>query len=635
MIERAAVVVVDAQVDYLGAPGLLPAAGTVVAAIERLVNGARAAGTPVWHVFTTVRREDDRRMPHWRAEGRWHCVAGTPGHAPPPSLAPLAGEPVVDKTGFSPFVDGDLAARLRERGVETVILCGVHLHACVRSAALDAYQRGLGVIIADDAVASDDPLHAAITRRYLAARGVGFRSVDELLGPPPAWSHRPPRDLEAPSWSIAFAGRHEVAAVVTGAAAALPGWRALGLEARAALLARAADRLLAEVEPLARAIAEDVGKPIRHARGEVGRAAALLRAGIAHARRAPVGEQTCGPTSATRRVPLGVIAAITPWNNPLAIPVGKLAPALLHGNTVVWKPSPYGARVAGLLESALDLPAGVLGRVDGDHGTAGHLLDAAGVDGVTLTGNEAAGFAAADACARRRVPLQAELGGNNAALVWEDADLETAATTLAAAAFGFAGQRCTANRRIVVDARVAERFWRLLGDAAARLPLGDPLAEATEVGPLISAAAVERVRGAIARGAAVARAVVSPHQVPGGGAYLAPALLLDPPADHEVVQEETFGPLAVVQVATDLDHGLRLVNGVRQGLAAAVFTKSSDVIDAFMTRTRAGILKVGLGTADADAEAPFGGWGASGIGPPEHGPTAHEFFTRIQTVYRV
>lgn len=622
---KTALLLVDLQADYLSAPALAPSAPALVARAARLLAGARQLGLPVFHAWTTVHREPDDRMPHWRESGRWQCVEGTPGHQPPSSLEPLPGETVVHKRHFSAFEDPRLPSELARLGCTELVIAGLHLHACVRSAALDAAVRGLRVIIADDAVASDDPLHAAITRRYLADRAFLFRSVSGILSTLSAGAALSEADPVRTG---------SVDAPIRSARDAAPAWTRLPEEERAAILSRLAGHI--EATPgWAEDITRETGKPLRHARTEVRITVAQLRAVAARAKQAATPDSVGQPHA--RRVPQGVIALVTPWNNPLFIPLGKLAPALLHGNTVVWKPAPAGDAIARRVLAALEasgLPEGVLGVVSGGVHEARQLLRHPGIDAVTLTGGTEAGAAAAEVCLRRGIPLQAELGGNNAAIVWDADDLPAAAAAIAEGAFALAGQRCTANRRAIVPREHLPGFVPLLLQAAAALRDGDPFDPDTCVGPLVSSEARDRVSAllddAVARGLDVRR-VGSPHASP--APHLAPALVIDPPASDPLVQEESFGPILVVQAAGDWSEALRLCNGVRQGLAAALFTRSEALWDEFRQAVRAGILKRNQSTAGAAVDLPFGGWKSSGIGPAEHGESDREFFTRVQAVY--
>ena len=658
-----ALVLIDLQNDYLDSPGLEPAAGAVVERAAALLERWRERGEPVVHVWTTVARGDDRRMPHWRDAGIWRCEQGTPGHATPAPLEPRAGERVVHKTDYDGFGGTSLADDLAALDAGAVVLAGTHLHACVRQTALGAYRRRLGVTIAEDAVASDDPLHAAATRGWLERRGIAFAPAHALMGegmgPGTAPDtlptvlgtgsehgaggrllvHEPPARTGRIAWGVAAGGEREVAAAVAAARAAASDWAAAGAEARAALLGRLASALAEHPDELADAIVADAGKPVTQAREEVARTLALLAAARSRADEpAPV---PCGPDSAREDRPLGTVALITPWNNPLALAAGKIAPALAFGNTVAWKPAPAGTGVAvRLMRIAAEagMPPGVLTMVAGDASTAALLMAHDGVDAVSLTGGAAAGWAAQAACARRHVPLQAELGGNSAALVAADADLAAAAAAIARGAFDFAGQRCTANRRVIVERSVLGPFTEALESATAGVAWGRPEDPATTAGPVISGAARDRVEATIARAlAAGATSVAGLPRAPdleAEGAYTPPAVLrCDDPA-AEIVQEETFGPVLVLQPADDWRAAIDLANGVRHGLAAAAFTSSPEAETEFLRHIRAGIVKLGTSTAGADVEAPFGGWKHSGVGPPEHGEANRAFYTRPRAVYR-
>jgi acyl-CoA reductase-like NAD-dependent aldehyde dehydrogenase/nicotinamidase-related amidase len=642
---RPLLLLVDLQNDFLQSPELEECAGRIVEQAALLLEACRRRGVPVVHAWTTVSRSADRRMPHWKAAGKWLCEEGTPGHEPPAALQPVGGEPVVHKTVFSAFSNEGLDRILREAGAVTVWIAGVYLHSCVRQTVLDAHQRGFTVVIVEDAVASNDPLHAASSRRYLETRAATFapaaalatQSFADPCSAPRALEHRSPRRPDVVLWPVAIDRAAEVQSATEKARQAWPAWAQSDAVPRAKLLERLAERLEKEAEDFAAQMAEEVGKPLAQGRGEVLRTAVMLRAVAGRA-----GSDTYrqpGTSALVRQRPLGVVALITPWNNPVYIPVGKIAPALLFGNTVVWKPAPAGTALANRIMAHLEaagFPHGTVTLVTGDQSTARLLMEDARVDGVALTGSSLAGYAAQEICGRRRIPLQAELGGNNAAIVWADADLAEAARLIAEGAFGMAGQRCTANRRVVVDARCSDEFVRLLREATAALGWGDPLEPATQVGPLISAEQRSRVAAAVARATPAASRVLVPHGESAGHAEatcLPPTIICCDDRNHEIVQEETFGPVLVVQRAASWEDALALCNGVRQGLVAALFTHSPELQEQFLFRAGAGILKINRATADAEVDVPFCGWKASGIGPAEHGACDREFYTRTQTVY--
>lgn len=666
---RPVLLLVDLQNDFLDSEGLEPERTEVVRRAKRLLDGARALGVPVIHAITSVDSAGEDRMPHWKALGRRKCVRGTEGHAPPNGLEASNAEPVVSKTFFSAFSSPALEPALAKLRADTLVVAGVYSHGCVRATVLDGYQRGYAVRVAEDAIASDDPLHAAVTRRYLHGRAATFAPVEDVLawitgetapamevvpalpaavvagaeiraGDSPRLLHRSPRRLTDRLFTVPVAGAAEAADASAAARAAGPAWRAMPVVERARRISALADFLDAAAADLAREIAIDVGKPLRDAIAEVERTAALLRAAAAAAR--PGGPARCGPDSEFRRVPLGVVAQVTPWNNPLAIPWGKIGPALAFGNTVVWKPAPAATRLALRtldVARAAGFPDGVVNLVAGDHRTAAVVMSDPGIDAVSLSGSSSAGWTAQEICARRRIPLQAELGGNNAAIVWEGADLPRAADLVARGAFSFAGQRCTANRRVVVHEKSWPEFLDLVASAAAALRWGDPLDPSTDVGPLVSEDARRRVAAAVDHAAGEAESVIRPHAGKDGGeelravgAYFAPTIVAGPPPTSEIVQAETFGPVLVAQRARDFDEALALAGGVRQGLVAALFAGDAAWMR-FEGAAKAGILKWNLSTDGADAEAPFGGWKSSGLGPPEHGPGDPEFYGRMQAIY--
>ncbi len=621
---RPVVLFVDLQNDFLEAAGLEPPAAEIVRKAARLLEEARRLRLRVVHAVTTADPEAGGGMPHWKALGIRRCVRGTRGHATPPELTPRAGEPVASKTFFSAFSSPGLLSALGD--ADTVVMAGVHLHGCVRATALDAYAHGLEVWIAEDAVGSDDPLHAAVTRRYLEGRAARFAPVDTLLS-------RLPEGLP-PSDAARFLDEAERASA--RARKALGSWRSTSPDERALALEAFAGRIEAEAAALARRMAQDVGKPITLGEAEVRRTAELLRR--AAALRLPQVERAPRGSSSWRRVPLGVVAMVTPWNNPLAIPWGKIGPAIALGNAVVWKPAPAATKIAGIsLEAAREagLPDGVVTIVAGDRRAAAAVMSDAGVDAVSLSGSSSAGWTAQEICARRRIPLQAELGGNNAAIVWEGVDLSEAAEQIALGAFAFSGQKCTANRRAIVQASLFETFLERLRAATAAIAWGDPMDAATRIGPLVSEEARDRVAAAVARAVAGGARALTPHpRAPGGpGAWYPPTIVAGAAHDSTIVQEETFGPVLVLETAADFEEALRLANGVRQGLVASLFSGPGPWREAFARSAQAGVLKRNTSTADADADAPFGGWKASGIGPPEHGPGDIEFFSRFQSTY--
>jgi acyl-CoA reductase-like NAD-dependent aldehyde dehydrogenase/nicotinamidase-related amidase len=642
---KSALLLIDLQQDFLSSAELQPAAPVLIGRAAELLRACREQKLPIIHVWTTVDREKDIRLPHWRAQKRWMCVAGTPGHETPESLRPLAGESIVHKTGFNPFASGELDQILLAAHCDSVILCGLHLHACVRTAAVESLERNLKVVIAEDAIASNDPIHAAATRRWLAARCVSFQPLGTVFSSPDHsknWQHRSPRQTDEILFEVPNATTNEISSATQAALNASHQWRRTSFEQRQQTLNAIAQKLTGMADELARQIAIDLGKPIRHAREEIHRTSANIQDVI---RRAPAASAPKRETAGwLRHESVGVVALISAWNNPVAIPLGKIAPALIYGNTVVWKPAPAATRISETLMRVFHesgLPADTVRLVTGDHTTAQFLAADKNIHAVTLTGSLAAGHAIQEICARRILPLQMELSGNNATIVWRDADFKTAAEQIAWGAFAFAGQRCTANRRVIVHADDFEKFLTELDSAAARLPWGDPLEPETEIGPVLNAGKRDELGSlvALAKSDGAPHRVIYPHSRRAtepwvkAGAYAQPVIVCCDDPMHAPVQEETMSPLLVVQRANDFSQAIALCNGVRHGLIASLFSNHADLRKQFLAEAHAGILKFNSSTAGVDITLPFGGWKASGLGPPEHGDGDIQFYARMQAVY--
>src|SRR5436190_16635350 len=306
---------------------------------------------------------------------------------------------------------------------------------------------------------------------------------------------------------VASSGEEDANAAVAAAVDAFPGWAALPLAKRGAYLSAAAAALEGRLEEVARDMTDEMGKPLRESRGEAARAAQILRYAAGHAFM-PVGEHyeqsaTGGQVSTLRR-PVGVVALITPWNFPCAIPAWKLAPALMCGNTVVLKLA-YEAPLSGLhIARALadaGLPAGVLNVVSGRGSTVGAaLVRDPRVRAISFTGSVATGSSVRDEATQRGKRVQLELGGHNPLIVAADADLDRAAEAAYAGAFWSAGQKCTATRRIFVQDAVYDAFRDKLLARIERGKVGDPTSPDTEVGPIVNEKQFEEIMGAIERG---------------------------------------------------------------------------------------------------------------------------------------
>ncbi len=429
-------------------------------------------------------------------------------------------------------------------------------------------------------------------------------------------------------------GRDEVAAAVRTARQAALAWTNVPAPARARALEGVAGAIEAAAAELSDLMVREVGKPLDEARAEMVRTVAIWRY---------YAQQGLDPDGATypsadgrsllmhRRRPHGVAGLITPWNFPAAIPSWKSAPALACGNAAVLKPAPEATAMALRLAgcAAPHLPEGLLQVVTGEAGTGQALVGLADV--VSFTGSVAAGRAVARAATEQGVPVQAEMGGQNASIVLPDADLEQAAAVVAGAAMGYAGQKCTATSRAVVVGDPAP-FTEALVAAVEALPVGDPAEPANVSGPVITAEARSVVLGAVQEARSRGGRVLAGGAPAEPGWTVLPTLVdgLDP--GDRLAQEEVFGPLCVVLPAQDADGAVSIANGVRYGLVTSIFTSDLDRALELMGRVDTGMVKVNAPTSGVDFYAPFGGEKASSLGPREQGKAARHFYTWTQTI---
>jgi acyl-CoA reductase-like NAD-dependent aldehyde dehydrogenase len=439
------------------------------------------------------------------------------------------------------------------------------------------------------------------------------------------------------------ATRADVDDAVGAAAEALPGWSATPIHARGAILSAAAAIVDLHAEQWGLELAVEEGKTRLEGVGEVRRAAQILRYYGAEGDRAG-GEIFASPRAGEQilvtRKPVGVVGVITPFNFPIAIPAWKIVPALVYGNTVVWKPASTVPLLAMRLAQALtqaDLPSGVLNLVVGGAEVGDTLVNHEGIAAITFTGSTGVGRRIAAATAGRGVPVQAEMGGKNAAVVLDDADFDLALEQVMLGAFRSTGQKCTATSRLILTEGIAEKFMAALVQRADALVVGDPADDDTQMGPVIAGSAQSSITEGIATAESQGATVRA-----GGGAYsdgslaegyfVAPTVIeLDGPAD--IWADELFGPVLAVRRARDADEAFELANDSEFGLSAAVFTQDLTRAMQAMDAIDVGVLHVNSESAGADPHVPFGGAKKSGLGPKEQGTAAREFFTHTTTVY--
>jgi acyl-CoA reductase-like NAD-dependent aldehyde dehydrogenase len=429
------------------------------------------------------------------------------------------------------------------------------------------------------------------------------------------------------------AGPAEVDAAVAAAKAALPAWRALDPGARAGKLRDLAEALQARLEELAVLEARNAGKPIADARGEMAMVCDTFRY-YAGAPERLLGDTipVAGGQAWTVREPLGVVGLITPWNFPLAIASWKLAPALAAGNTVVLKPAELTPLTAlRFAEIALEagIAPGVVNVVVGPGSVCGaRLVEHPDVAKIAFTGSTEVGRTIAAGAAQTIKRVTLELGGKSANVIFADADLEAAAAAAPMAVFGNSGQDCCARSRILVQEGVVDRFLELLGEAVRAIVVGQPLAEETQMGPLISAAQRETVQSFLDGGEPVAARGSAPE---GPGFWFAPTVLAPVDPDSRVAREEIFGPIAAVIPFMDEADAVRLANDTIYGLSGSVWTRDGARALRMTRAIETGVISVNSNNS-VRVSTPFGGFKQSGYGR-ELGPHALDAYTEVKSIY--
>ncbi|HUB73245.1 MAG TPA: aldehyde dehydrogenase family protein [Solirubrobacteraceae bacterium] len=429
------------------------------------------------------------------------------------------------------------------------------------------------------------------------------------------------------------AGVEDVDEAVARAGAALPAWRALAPGARAETLLALAAKLDEHREELALLEARNAGKAIADARGEMAMVVDTFRY-YAGAPERLLGDTipAAGGQAFTVREPLGVVGLITPWNFPLTIASWKLAPALAAGNTVVLKPAeltPLSALRFAELAREAGLADGVVNVVVGPGSSCGQrLVEHPEVAKIAFTGSTEVGRSIAAGAARTIKRVTLELGGKSANVVFADADLEAAAAAAPLAVFGNAGQDCCARSRILVQASVFERFLALLEPAVKALRVGDPLEEATQMGPLISAAQRDSVASFLEDDPPVAFRGSAPE---GAGFWFAPTVLAPVSPRARVAREEVFGPIAAVIGFADEAEAVALANDSIYGLSGSIWTRDGARALRVARAVQTGVLSINTNTS-VRVGTPFGGFKQSGYGR-ELGPHALEAYTEMKTIF--
>jgi aldehyde dehydrogenase (NAD+) len=431
---------------------------------------------------------------------------------------------------------------------------------------------------------------------------------------------------------------------VTAAQDALGSWRSTPAPARGGILFRVAQQLRDEAERIAALVTREQGKTLDEARGEVALAVDVLEYIGGEGRR--LAGETLPSMQAGRLIwtvpqPVGIVGLITPWNFPLAVPIWKIAPALVGGNTVVWKPSRITPAISEAIVTLFDrvgVPPGVLNMVNGAGHTVGRALAThARVRAISFTSSYEVATDIYATAAKRLKKVQCEAGGKNAAIVLADADLDRAADLIAQGAFRYAGQRCTATSRVVVDRAVADRLVDALADRAHAITVGDGLDPGTRMGPIVDESQLARVLTFVEAGRREGRPICGGARLDGSayerGWFVPPTLFDHVSPDASIAQEEIFGPVLAVCRVEGASEALDAANRNRFGMTIALFTRDLRRVLEAVDRLECGIVHVNGGTTSAEVHVPFGGIKDTGVGERELGSTAVDFYTEPKVVY--
>jgi aldehyde dehydrogenase (NAD+) len=437
----------------------------------------------------------------------------------------------------------------------------------------------------------------------------------------------------------------DVGAAVQGAAAAYPAWRRTPAPVRGAILTRMGRLMEARKEDLAQQMVQEMGKVLVEARGDVQEAIDMAHYMAAFGR-LPNGSLVPSEREevycAAQRVPVGVVGLITPWNFPIAIPSWKMFPALMAGNTIVFKPAEDTPGLACTFVELLieaGIPQGVVNLVTGYGLEAGAaLVEHPGVATISFTGSTEVGRTIASQCGQLMKRVSCELGGKNAIVVLDDANLELALKGALWSAFGTAGQRCTAASRLIVQRGVKRRFRDALVERTEALRMGAGVDPEAQIGPVINRKQLQRIHGYVEIGRAEGAQVLTGGRILdqdpyGAGCFYAPTVLDEVEMDMRVAQEEIFGPVTALIEVDSLDDALRAANGTRYGLSLSLYTR--DVNRAFraIQELEAGLVYINLPTSGAEIQLPFGGVKQTGNGHREAGWMAMDYCTEWKSVY--
>ncbi|KKI89688.1 aldehyde dehydrogenase [Bacillus sp. SA1-12] len=454
-----------------------------------------------------------------------------------------------------------------------------------------------------------------------------------------------PADNEAVVGYVQKSTKKDLDHAVKSAKQAKEAWRKLSGAERGEYLYKAAAILEKRISEIAECATSEMGKTIAETKGETARGIAILKYYAGEGMR-KVGDviPSTDPSALmlTTRVPLGVVGVITPWNFPIAIPIWKMAPALVYGNTVVIKPATETAITCAKIMECFEeagFPPGVVNMITGPGSVVGQgIADHQDINGITFTGSNNIGKQIGQAALARGAKYQLEMGGKNPVIVAADADLSLAADAVIAGAFRSTGQKCTATSRVIVLSEVYEEFKQILVQRTKEITIGDGFDSSTWMGPCANESQLRTVLSYINKGVEEgATLLTGGKRAEDGelekGYYVEPTIFDNCTPEMAIVQEEIFGPVIALLNAESVQEAIKLANNVEYGLSASIFTANIQNLLSFIEDMDAGLIRVNAESAGVELQAPFGGMKNSSSHSREQGEAAKEFFTSIKTVF--
>ena len=480
-----------------------------------------------------------------------------------------------------------------------------------------------------------------MSKKYL--NFINGKHVDAKSGK--TFENRNPANWDEVLSTFPLSGKEDVDDAVNAARKAFETWRLVPAPSRGNILKKVGDLLTARKEDLARTMTKEMGKVLLETRGDVQEGIDTAYYAASEARRLfghTVPSELPNKFNMAMRMPIGVAGIITPWNFPMAIPTWKIFPALVCGNSVVFKPASDTPETAAKLVEILieaGVPEGVVNIVHGGGGSVGMaIVDHPSIDLISFTGSSVVGKKISEVASKTLKRVSLELGGKNAQIVMDDARLDLALEGVLWGAFGTTGQRCTATSRLIVHEKVYDKFLSMLVDHTKKLRLGDGLKETTDVGPLVNQGQVETVEKYVRIGADEGAKILTGGKRPDGkelskGWFYEPTILGGVTPSMRVAREEIFGPVLSVIKVRNITEAIDVANGTNYGLSSSVYTQDLNNAYQAIRDIRAGITYINAPTIGAEAHMPFGGVKETGNGHREGGWTVYEFFSEWKTVY--